>query len=609
MYRGIVGKILRIDLTSKRITEEGYPDSYVEKYLGGDGLAARLLYDEVPPGVGSLDPENVLVISVGPLGGTKVQASCNCSVATKSPLTGFTIYNAHSNGNFARLLKFSGFDAVIVKGAAETPVFLWINEGKVEIRDAAFLWGKETGDTEENLKNTLGQPKLSCMSIGPAGENRVLISGIVNDRGHLAGRGGVGAVMGSKSLKAIAVYGTGKVPIANPEQFSILADEWRNMNVSNPAAQAFHKFGTAVLVNGYTLGDLPIKNWSQGTLEGWENLKGENIVEKMFKKHTTCPGCTLAHTKLLELKDGVFGGECELPEFEMLVAMGSNIGVTDPTVAAKGTELADRYGLDGLGLTNVLGFAMECYEKGLITKEDTEGLDLKFGNWEAAFQMMEKIVRREGLGDILADGPVRAAAYIGKGSDKFIVHVKGMPVPMHDHRSAYGYALQYAVGSAGPAHEGGPLALEHAGTLPRFAIQGKAMAVKSGQELRCFINCLGICVFGSIGVPFAKMTETLYAATGLNLTEGEARKTAIRLINLRRAFNIRHGLVPADDTLPDRYTMQPLVDGGAKGSVVPIQPMVYDYYKVMGWDMKTGKPYRKTLMDLDLADIADDLWK
>lgn len=609
MYKGIMGKILRIDLSSTTISEEQYSDQYIEKYVGGDGLAARVLYDEIPPGIGSLDPENVLVISVGPLGGTGVQASCNYSVATKSPLTGFTIYNAHSNGNFARQLKFAGFDALIVKGAAQKPVFLWINEGKAEIRDADFLWGMETGDTEESLKKRLGQPKLSCMSIGPAGENRVLISGIVNDRGHLAGRGGVGAVMGSKNLKAIAVYGTGKVPIANPEQFSSLADEWRNMNVSNQAAQAFHKFGTAVLVNGYILGDLPIKNWSQGMLEGWENLKGENIIEKMLKKHTTCPSCTLAHTKLLELKDGVFSGECELPEFEMLVAMGSNIGVTDPTVAAKGTELADRYGLDGLGLTNVLGFAMECYEKGLITKEDTGGLDLKFGNWEAAFQMMEKIVRREGLGDILADGPVRAAAYIGKGSDKFIVHVKGMPLPMHDHRSAYGYALQYAIGSAGPAHEGGPVAIEHAGTLPRFAVQGKAAAVKSGQELRCFINCLGICVFGSIGVPFDKMTETLYAATGLNLTEAEARKTAIRLINLRRAFNIRHGLVPADDTLPDRYTMQPLADGGAKGSVVPIKPMVYDYYKVMGWDMKTGKPYRKTLVDLDLKDVADDLWR
>jgi aldehyde:ferredoxin oxidoreductase len=608
MYSGIMGKILRIDLTSGKIAEEEYPDRYLEKYMGGDGLAARLIYDEVPPGIDALDPDSILVVSSGPLVGTTAQASCNISVAAKSPLTGFTIYNSHSNGNFARQLKFSGFDALVIKGRAEKPVFLWINDGHAEIRDAAFLWGMDTWETEKVVKTVLDQSKLSCMSIGPAGENLVLISGITNDSNHLAARGGLGAVMGSKKLKAIAVFGNKEVPLADPERFSALAREWRETNVANPAAQAFHKFGTAVLVNGYVLGDLPIKNWSQGTLDGWENLTGEKIMEKMFKRHTTCPSCTLAHTKLIELKGGAFSGECELPEFEMLVAMGSNIGVTDPTVAAKGSELLDKYGLDGLGVSTVVGFAMECYEKGLLTKEDTGGLDLRFGNWEAAFEMIEKIAKREGLGDILADGPVRAADYIGKGSHRFIMHVKGMPLVMHDYRSAFGGALQYAVGSAGPAHEGSPGGLELSGVLPRFSKEGKAAAVKTGQGYRCFINTLGVCVFGTIGIPLEKIAATTSAAVGLEIDEAEARRIALRAINLRRAFSIRHGLVPEDDTLPPKYTLDPVPDGGAAGKVVPVKPMVYDYYKLMGWDVKTGKPFRRTLNDLGLEDVAADLW-
>jgi aldehyde:ferredoxin oxidoreductase len=608
MYKGIIGKILRVDLSSGKITEEAYPDEYVEKYIGGDGIAARLIYDEVAPGMDALDPDALLVVSSGPLVGTNAQASCTVSVAAKSPLTGCTIYNSHSNGSFGRQLKFSGFDALVIRGKAEKPVFLWIEDGRAELRDGAFLWGMDTWETEEAVKTAVDRAKLSCMSIGPAGENLVLLSGITNDATHLAARGGLGAVMGSKKLKAIAVYGSREVPLADPEKFAALAREWREINVNNPAAKNFHKFGTAILVNGYVLGDLPINNWSRGTLEGWENLTGEKILEKMLKRHTTCPSCTLAHTKLIELAGGVFSGECELPEFEMLVSMGSNIGVTDPTVAAKGTELLDKQGLDGLGFSTMVGFAMECYEKGLISKEDTGGLDLRFGNWEAAFQMIEKIAKREGFGSILADGPIRAADYIGKGSDQLIMHVKGMPTVMHDFRSAFGGGLQYAIGSAGPAHEGGPGGMELSGVLPRFSKEGKAAAVKTGQEYRCFINTLGVCVFGTVGVPLDKIAATASAAMGLDIDEAEARKISRRLINLRRAFSIRHGLRPEDDTLPPKYTTYPLPDGGAAGQVIPVKPMVHDYYKLMGWDLKTGKPFRRILDGLGLEAEALDLW-
>ena len=609
MYGGVIGKILRIDLSSRKIREDAFPEEYLEKYIGGDGLAARLIYDEVPPGTGALDPNNILVISVGPLGGTAAQASCNFSVAAKSPLTGFTIYNSHCNGSFARLLKFSGYDAIVVEGQADRPVFLWIHEGEVEIKDAASLWGKDTTETDDILKSELNQPKLSCMCIGPAGENLVLISGIVSDKSYVAGRGGLGAVMGAKKLKAIAVHGNQKVPIAHEEKFVELVRKWREATLEQAGTKMVSKYGTAGIVRPvYAMGDLPIKNWSRGTLDGWEKLSGEYIIDNMLKRNTTCPSCPVAHTKILELKGGAFEGECEMPEFEILGAMGSNIGVSDPTVAAKGGELLDKYGLDGLGTSNAIAFAMECYEKGLINKEDTGGLDLKFGNYEAAFEMMGKIAKREGLGNILAEGPVRAADYIGKESYRFVVHVKGMPLPMHDHRSAWGYALQYAVGSAGPAHEGGPIGLEMSNVLPRFSIEGKAKAVKTGQEFRCFINTLGVCSIGAGGVSLSLLAETVSAATGLNIDSDGASAISRRLINLRRAFNIRHGLKPEDDTLPFRYVSDPPPDGGSKGQTVPIKPMVYEYYNLMGWDLKTGKPYRRTLEELGLNDVAQDLW-
>jgi len=415
--------------------------------------------------------------------------------------------------------------------------------------------------------------------------------------------------MGAKKLKAIAVYGTQKVPIANEERFTELSRKWREINMAHAGTQSFSRFGTAGLVSGvYAIGDLPIRNWSRGTLDGWEKLSGEYIIDKMLKQNTTCPSCSVAHTKTIELKGGAFSGECDMPEYEILVAMGSNIGVTDPTVAAKGGELLDRLGLDGLGASNVIGFAMECYEKGFISKEDADGVDLKFGNYEAAFEMIHKIANREGMGNILADGPVRAADYIGKESQKLVVHVKGMPLPMHDHRAAWGYALQYAVGSAGPAHEGGPLQAEMSNLLPRFSIKEKAKAVKQGQEWRCFVNTLGICSFGATGISLDLMADTVSAATGLEIDAGRASTLSRRLINLRRAFNIRHGLKPEDDTLPYRYVSDPPREGGAKGSVVPIKPMVYDYYKLMGWDLRTGKPYRRTLEELGLEKEAKDLW-
>jgi len=608
---GTVGKILRLDLSSGQISEEKLKTDDLEKYVGSDALAAKLLYNEVPPGTSPLGPENRAIFMTGPLTGTSVQAPCLHSITAKAPGTGFTIGHAHPMGRFGPMLKFSGYDGLVFQGKAEKPVYLWINNGQAEIRDASRLWGKDTFETEDLLREELGQPKLACDSIGPAGESLSAMACVAHDKGHIGGRCGLGAVMGSKNLKAVAVYGTQKVPVAHSKEFKQLASEWRETNMSHPVTKEFSKYGTGAMFEDlYKIGDIPIMNFTRGEIDGWEKLSGRNYIDNMVVKRTLpCWGCTVAHCKLLELRGGVFEGrECELPEFEITTAWGSLIGVTDPTVAAVGGEMADRLGLDSLAAANAIAFAMECYEKGLITTEDTDGIELKFGNWEAAFQMMEKIARREGFGAILADGAYRAAQHIRQGSEKFVVHSKGMALPMHDHRSAWGYAFQYAIGSAGPVHEGGPIFAEMSGKLDRFSTKGKAEAVRAGQITRLFTNNLGVCYFGTFGVSMELMCKTLFAATGFDFNTSAAEKHVMRAVNLRRAFNIRNGLVPEDDDLSDRYTNQPPAEGGAKGSAINVKPMRQEYYDLMGWDQKTGKPFRRTLEELDLEDVAKDLW-
>jgi len=607
MY-GMLGRVLRVDLSEGDIKEEPFDEEDVLKWVGCDSLAAKFLYDELPPGVGPLDPENRLIVMTGPLTGTPVQSACMHSMTFKSPGTGFTIGHAHSMGRFGPMLKFSGFDGLIIMGKASRPVYLWIDEGKAEIRGAEDLWGKETFETEDLLRGELGRPKLACDCIGPAGETQSNMACVTHDKAHILGRGGPGAVMGSKNLKAIAVYGTGKVPVADEEEFRKLAKEWRETNMGLPFTKDLSKYGSNALFEPLSkFGDLPIMNYTRGVLPGYENLFAKNYIDHMWVRDVTCWGCTVAHNKIIRLKGGAYEGrEVEMPEFEIVVAWGSMIGVTDPTVPPVLGDLCDRQGLDSLASANAVAFAMECFEKGLITREDTGGLELRFGNHEAAYQAILKIAKREGIGALLADGAARAAERIGKGSENFVVQVKNMALPMHDHRAFWGYALQYAVGSAGPVHEGGPLGLEISGVLPRFSIQGKARAVRQGQTEKLFGDSLGVCRFGS--VPSNLMARTLSAATGLDFTPPDVEKSVMRALNLKRAFNVRNGLTPQDDTLPRRYTADPPSEGGAQGSAVNIKPMVREYYEVMGWDLKTGKPYRKTLMDLGLHDVAEDIW-
>jgi len=605
---GIKGKTLRVNLSKGEIREENLSERYLLQYIGGDGLGARILYDEVPPGIGALDPENQLVFAAGPLVGTKAQSACMHSVITKSPVTGFTIINSHANGFWGARLKFSGFDAIIFEGQASSPVYLHVSKGKAEIKDASHLWGLGAWTTDDQIHEELETDSLSIDAIGEAGENLVRIACIVSDKYHIVARGGVGAVMGSKKLKAVVVQGGGKLTLADPELFDQLVKKWRKANMDSDGGQLRSKFGTAgSLELFHSFGDLPVRNFTSGIFPEYSKLTGQDIIEKYFHKHETCWSCSLAHNKKLRFVTSTGIEVREMPEYECLAAWGSNIGSSDVFGATLCTDACDDHGLDSLEAGTAISMVMECVEKGVLSKEDLGGIDLRFGNWEAALEMIHKIAKKEGFGEVLADGATRAAERIGNGAEKRVPHVKGMSVPMHDFRGLWGYALQYAVGSAGPSHEGGPSRIEMTGELERMSTKGKAEAVIEGQKTRFFYNNVGLCWFGTTGVPLDLIVQALNAAVGENFSIDEIKKISLRCANLRRAFNIRHGLTPEDDTLSP-HLLEPPPDGPSEGSRIQIRPMVREYYQKMGWDEKTGKPSVKTLQILGLEDLISDLW-
>jgi len=609
MNNGIRGRILRVNLSNWSLKEEDLSAKYLLPYIGGDGLGAKILYDEVPPGVGPFDPENRLIFATGPLTGTTAPSACMHSVITKSPATGFTIMNSHANGFWGSRLKFAGFDGIIFEGKAPSPVYLYVSDGKAEIRDARHLWGLGVWVTDERIRKEIPKDSLSVDAIGEAGENLVRIACIVSDKYHIAARGGVGAVMGSKNLKAVVVQGDSSgLPLADPELFKEVTKKWRKANQGSDDAKFRAQFGTAgSLELFHSFGDLPVRNFTTGIFPEYQRLTGQEIIGKYFHKNETCWSCSIAHNKKLKFETSSGTEIRELPEYECLAAWGSNIGSADPFGAILCTDACDDHGLDSLEAGTAVSMAMECIEKGILSKEDLGGIDLRFGNWEAALEMIHKIAKKEGFGALLAEGAKRAAESIGKGAENSVAHVKGMSIPMHDFRGLWGYALQYAVGSAGPSHEGGPSRREMTGELKRMSTEGKAKAVVEGQQNRFFYNNLGLCWFGAIGVSLDLLVQALNAAVGGKFSIEEVKKVSLRCANLRRAFNLRHGLTPEDDTLSPRL-LEPPPDGPSTGSIVQIKPMVREYYQRMGWDEKTGKPLISTLRGLGLEEVISDLW-
>jgi len=633
---GYMGKILRVNLSTRSITTEPLQEDVARKFIGGHGLSAKILFDELKPGIDPLGPENKMVIAAGPMGAIPFSGNSRFSVCAKSPL-GLGWGESYSGGYMAPKIKQSGFDALIIEGVSKTPVWLYVNEGKAELRDASKYWGKTTEETENGIKKELGDTdkrQTSVASIGPAGEKMVRYAAIMNDLREAVGRSGMGAVMGSKKLKAWACKGALKVPVHDGKKLNEYVRQCVTEVKKGPYIQPLHDYGTAGDTDDLSAsGRLPTKNFQQGTFSGADKITGETIVSSgLLTGRDTCWACSTNCKRVVDSKspyvlDKEVGGQ----EYETTAAFGSYCLNSDMYSIAKANQLCNLYGLDTISTGVVVGFAMEAYEKGVITKEQTGGLELNWGSPEAVIKLVELIGNREGIGDLLGEGVYRAAQKLGKGAEDFAMHVKGREVPMHEHRGKRNVGLMYAVADRGACH----MEWEHddyleadtymrpelglvASELPNRTLLdyglSKVKIAKILADLWSMCNSLVVCVFDIFpggGLEHSTLLGILNTATGWNMTMKEYMEAGERGISLTRAFNAREGLTRDDDTLPKRL-MEPLPDGAFAGK--PFGPdilnsMLDNYYELRGWNKKTGLPTRNSLDRIGLGYVADELAK
>lgn len=610
MADGYAGKILRVDLTSEKITTENLNRDWAKQFIGGKGLGARYLFEELKPGIDPLSPDNILGIWTGPAAGTMVPLTSRFAIVTKSPLTG-TFLDSYAGGFLAPEIKYSGFDAIIIKGRARKPVYLWVSDGKAEIRDAKNVWGKDTYKTEEIIRKEVGQKFARVASIGPAGEKLALISGVTADLTRNAARGGTGAVFGSKNLKAIAAKGTMGVELDNMDEFVKMAKEMILKDVvENPDHAGMITDGTPIIVDmSQNAGILPTKNWSSGEWEGASGINSEALKSRVLVRKKACFDCPIACGSWSRVRSGKFkGAATEGPEYETLGMCGSNCGIKNIEAVVKFVEECDRLGLDSISTGNVTGLAIDLYERGIITKKDTGGLELKWGNEEAYAQMPQLIANRKHIGDILADGAKRAAQKLDKGADKLVVEVKGLEYPAYDPRGTISMALAYATSDRGACHlRAWPVAADAYGSMDPWSPEGKAAICVEDQTRTSVKWSFIFCDFYSVN--FANMAKYYTALTGIESSEEHMREVGRRIWNLTRAFNVREGFSRKDDTLPERMEKEPLPSGKTKGKNVPradFEKMLDEYYKLWGWDNQ-GRPTKETLVAVGLKDIIPKL--
>jgi aldehyde:ferredoxin oxidoreductase len=612
----MLGKLLRVDLTEEKIWEEGINESILKKFIGQIGVGIKILYDEVLQGGSGYDPENRLIFMTGPFTGTTLQSPSNYMVITKNPVTN-TIAVANSHGYWGPRLKFAGFDGVVIQGKARKPVYLWIHDGKYEIRGGGSIWGKDTFETEDLVRKEIGEDRASVACIGPAGENLCAGAMINNDKGHIASKGNIGAVMGSKRLKAIAVCGTEKVPVKEPDRFSELAKEWRKKSFTAPMAKVVHEFGTAGFTTPlHEIGDLPTKNFTTCVFPEHERLSGQ-YVRKTFKlRPRPCYGCSIHHCHVVEVTEGLYKGFVgEEPEYEDFAAFGSNLGISDPGAVVMLTDHVDRLGLDSNFSGAILGFAIEAFKRGVIIEKDTDGLRLDWGDEKSAKELLRRIAYREGIGDVFAMGLKKAADRIGRGATNFLVHIKGEPHRSHDCRALWGMFLGFCITGSGTRWESMGVDLlpdpeiGYPECQERFSLEGKAEAARGTQIKKLFYETLGVCWFG-VEVGLDLIVRAYTSLTGLPLSVEEALLIGERVANMQRAFNVRHGYLPEYDLDVSPRLLEPPPDGGAKGKTIEphLKNLVHEYYRLMGWDEKTGKPFRKTLERVGLEEIAREFW-
>jgi aldehyde:ferredoxin oxidoreductase len=589
-----MGKVLTVDLTTGAIETSSLDAQLAHRFLGGRGLGGRLLWDLVGPEVEPLEPENILIFATGPLTATGYQTSGRFSVSTKSPLTG-TILDANAGGSWGVLLKGSGCDALIVRGRAERPVWLEITPDGAALHDAAHLWGKGVRETTAVLGQKANRRNVLC--IGPAGENLSRIAAIMNDGDRALARGGPGAVMGSKQLKAVVVEGTLRPEIADRERFKFVQYESRKMLTASPlTSQALPEFGTVVLMNIVNyFGALPTRNFRQSQFEGAEHISGEALSERYLVRNTACWACPIKCTRISRVGEGP---ELEGPEYETTWAFGAQCGVDDLAAIIEVNALCNDLGLDTISTGSTIGCAMELAELDRIKS------DLRFGRADLLARTVEDIAHRRGLGDELAEGSRRFAAK--HGAPELSMSVKGLEMPAYDPRGMQGQGLLYATSNRGACHmRGNMLGLEILGLpklIDRFQVQGKSSYVILHQNTAAAIDSLGVCKFASLAVGDEYFARALSAVTGLDYSTGDLIRAGERVWTLERLYNLREGFTAIDDTLPPRLLEEPVPGGPSQGWVSHLAPMLAEYYRARGWDDE-GVPTQEKLEELELTGL------
>jgi aldehyde:ferredoxin oxidoreductase len=625
MPYGYHGAILHVDLTSGKMEVEHPDESFYRTYMGGSALGLYYLLRSTPAKADPLGPENTLILALSVLTGAPISGQSRMTAVAKSPLTD-TAGDSQCGGFFPAEMKFAGFDAVVLRGRAPKPVYLWLHGGEAELRPAEHLWGKITGEAEAMIRAELGDEKVQIAQCGPAGERGVRFSAIMNMSNRANGRNGMGAVMGSKNLKAVAVRGTEKPALADRKAVIEMA-KWGAAHFEESDAYGLGLLGTAEIVGSqHKAGGLVTRNWSSGAFDGWQPLDGKTMAETILKERDTCYACTVRCKRVVEIKEGpytadpLYGG----PEYETIATFGSYCGIDDLAAVAQASQLCNMYGMDTISCGATIAWAMDCFDAGLITLEDTGGIDLSFGNVESMVRLTEMIGKREGFGDVLAEGSARAAARIGRGTEERVVTVKKQELPAHMPQVKRSLALIYAVNPFGadhqssehdPAYKAYPERMAEIGlTDPqpnKVLNEEKVRFALKTQYAYSALDSVNMCqfVFGPAWQLYGsgQLVQTMQAITGWDITLDELMRLGERRLNMLRAFNAREGIGREADRLPKKLE-KALVGGKSDGLFVPpeeVEQAKDIYYAMAGWDVATGTPTRSRLEELDLAWVAD----
>ena len=631
MLYGYAGKILHVNLTSGAIFVEQPPEAFYRTYWGGSAMGAYYLLRQTPPGADPLGPDNTLSFMLSAATGVAVSGQSRCTATAKSPQSGL-VGDSQAGGFWPAELKFAGFDGIVITGRSAHPVYLWVHDGEAELRDAAHVWGKITGEAQAALFEELGDTKIQVAQVGPAGEKRARIANIINMANRAHGRTGLGAVMGSKNLKAIAVRGHGRVSVANPQRVREMARQGARSIPGALDIKGLQDYGTAgVVMYQQTSGGLPTRNWTSGDFEGAEAISGETMTDAILKRNETCYACAVRCKRVVETSfggqpvDPLYGG----PEYETLSAFGSYCAIADLDALALASQICAQYGVDTISCGASIAFAMECFERGILTPADTGGIDLRFGNADAMLALLRQIVTREGLGHLLSDGSAHAAEHIGRGAEELVMAVKKVELPAHMPQVKRSLALIYAVNPFGADHQSTEHDPGYAPGSTEISLARMAeIGLRSPQDERAlnrekvefvlrtqwnysFMDTADLCQF-VFGPSFqlygpSEMAEFMAAVTGWPVTVDEMQRAGERRVNMLRVFNAREGAGSEQDVLPNRLFDRPLEGGASDGLSVGRDELAIalrEYYELAGWDPTSGWPTPERLQELDLGWLA-----